>query len=80
MKLKEFLDNINRMVQEDPNILELTVINAKDAEGNGFEEVYHEPSIGVFDSEEGEYCPNNSEDFEDEYEYTKEDINSICIN
>jgi len=51
MKLKEFLDNLNKLVKDHPEYLELDVITSKDAEGNGFEEVYYEPSVGVFDDE-----------------------------
>lgn len=80
MKLKEFLENIQRMVKEDPSLLELDVITSKDAEGNGYEEVYYSPSTGVYDSEEWEFVPSDSEDFEEEWGYTKEDINTICIN
>jgi len=79
MKLKEFLNNIQKMVKEDPSLLELDVITAKDSEGNGFEEVYYTPSPGVF-TEDSEFVPSDSEDFEEEYEYTKKDINAICIN
>jgi hypothetical protein len=78
MKLKEFLENLNKLVKDHPKYLELDVITSKDAEGNGFEEVYYEPSVGVFDDDE--YVPSNSEDFEEEYEYTDKDINAICIN
>lgn len=80
MKLKEFLENIQEMIKEDPSLLELDVITSKDAEGNGYEEVYWSPSPGVYDSDENEFVPSNSEDFEEEHEYTKEDINAICIN
>lgn len=80
MKLKEFLNNIQEMVKKDPSLLEKNVIFAKDAEGNGFEEVYYSPSVGVYDTEEYEFVPADSEDFEEEYEYTKEDINAICVN
>lgn len=79
MKLKEFLNNIQKMVEEDPSLLELDVITAKDSEGNGFEDVYFEPSVGVF-TKDSEFVPSDSEDFEEECKYTKKDINAICIN
>ena len=79
MKLKEFLNNIQKMVKEDPSLLELDVITAKDSEGNGFEEVHYTPSPGVF-TEYSEFVPSDFEDFEEEYGYTKKDINAICIN
>ena len=34
--------------------------------------------VCVFNDDE--YVPSNSEDFEEEYEYTDKDINAICIN
>lgn len=80
MKLEQFLEAIQEMVKEDPSILELNVITSKDAEGNGYDEVYYTPSIGVLDEDGEGFVPVESEDFENEYEYTKEDINSICIN
>ena len=46
MKLKDFLDNINKMVEENPSILDLDVVYARDPEGNGFYPVYYTPSIG----------------------------------
>jgi hypothetical protein len=78
MTLREFLTNINKMVEENPTILDLTVISASDAEGNGFSEVHYEPSIGVY-SENEFHQLNEDEDFDD-YGYTSDDINSICIN
>ncbi len=80
MKLKQFIDNLNKLVQENPDALEYDVITAKDSEGNGYEEAYYEPSIGHYDEDEREFYPADSEDFEEEYEYTKDDINAICVN
>lgn len=79
MKLREFIDNLNQLAKEDPSLLEKNVIFAKDAEGNGYDEVYYGPSAGVF-TEDFEFIPSDSEDFEEEYEYTRTDINAICIN
>jgi len=79
MKLKEFLDNLNKLVKDHPEYLELDVITSKDAVGNGFEEVYFGPSVGVF-TEDSEFVSSDSEDFGEEYEYTDKDVNAICIN
>ena len=81
MKLRQFLDQLNNLVKEHPEYLDLDVITSKDAEGNGFEEVYYEPSVGVFDdSNDSQFCSRESEDFEEEYGYTDQDINAICVN
>lgn len=72
MKLKEFLDNINEEVRTNPYILELDVITSGDDEGNSFNTVYYEPSVGLYkDREFTSY---------DENEMDVSDINVICIN
>lgn len=71
MKLKEFLKNIEEMVKQDKSLLELDVIYSKDDEGNGFQEVGMEPSLGNFDGEDFYQNANEESDFE---------INAICIN
>jgi hypothetical protein len=45
MKFKDYLSEINKLVIEKPEILEMDTYYASDDEGNGFEEVYHTPSI-----------------------------------
>jgi hypothetical protein len=79
MKLKEFIENLTDLVKEHPEYLELDVITSIDSEGNGFEQVHYGPSPGVLDDDDC-FCPAESDDFELEYGYTKEDINSICVN
>jgi hypothetical protein len=77
MTLQEFLENIEKMVGEDPSILELEVITSIDDEGNGFNAVYHSPSLGRYDDNEFKSY-NPSADEEDTCD--REEINSICIN
>ena len=89
MKLKEYLEELNKMVLENPEILEYVVVYSRDDEGNGFQEVHYTPDLGVFDEEEREFH-SESDIEEDEYSYyseMKEDnenfefiLNSICIN
>lgn len=75
MKLKEYLENINELVKADPNILDYTVVFSSDDEGNSYNEVHYEPSLGIYEDDEWvgvEY---------DSYEnYDEKDINAICIN
>jgi hypothetical protein len=68
MKLKEYLDNLKKIVKENPKVLEFEVISAIDDEGNGYSPVIFSPTLGTF--EDGE--------FEDTKEI--ENQNSICIN
>lgn len=40
MILKEFIENLNRFIKENPETLEMQVVTSKDDEGNGFNTVY----------------------------------------
>lgn len=75
MKLKTFIENLNTFVKENPDALELDVITAKDAEGNGFEGVHYTPSKGIF--EDGDFIAHGQ--YED-YEKEESDTNAVCIN
>lgn len=46
MTLEIFLNTLNQLVKENPEYLKLTVITAKDDEGNGYNEVVYEPAVG----------------------------------
>lgn len=78
MILREFLDNINKMVEKDSSVLDLKVIYSKDDEGNGYQEVYYDPTL--FYSEDD--FTVSQEDFDDEQECFDEElvVNAICIN
>ena len=75
MKFKEFLDNINKYAQENPDSLELDVVTSKDDEGNGYNMVYYTPSKGIF--EDREFI---SKDQLEDYERDEADINAVCVN
>lgn len=75
MKLKQYVENLNELVRTNPEYLELEVISAKDEEGNGFDKVEFEPSLGNYNDEEFTQVEN----FEDLDEDDRI-INSVCIN
>jgi len=75
MTLKEFIENLNEFVKENPETLEMQVIASKDDEGNGFYPVSFEPSKGVF--EDGEYV--SLEQYED-WDREESETNAVCIN
>ncbi len=71
MTLKEYIDQLNKLVKENPKALKYTVINAIDDEGNAFNEIYHSPSIGMFNGEyNGEF----------DSECKKSECNAVCVN
>ena len=55
MKLKEFADNINKLLKDRPETAEFDVVSSKDDEGNGYNLVYYEPSVGNYDTEDREF-------------------------
>lgn len=76
MKLKEYAELINKIANRYPN---LEVIYSKDDEGNDFQEVVYEPSIGYF--EDNEYSAfSNSVTTDENVILNEESCNAICIN
>lgn len=71
MILKEFLENINKLVEENPSLLNKDVIYSIDDEWNEFKKVHYEPSLWFY--EENDFIQSTDEEFEWE-------INCICIN
>ena len=64
MKLKEFITGINKLIDKEPNALELEVCYASDDEGNNHELIHFSPSLSLrdesgemMDLDEGEYSP-----------------------
>jgi hypothetical protein len=67
MKLREFLDNLNKLAKERPETLDFDIVSSKDDEGNGFDLVYYEPTVGTYNSKD--------KDFQEELK-----PNAVCIN
>ena len=66
MTVKEYLDKLQKLVEEHPEYLELKVVYSKDDEGNQFKPVIYDPSAGFYQRREF-----NSE---------SKEKNAICIN
>lgn len=78
MKLKTYLENLQKAVIDDPSLLDLDVVCSKDDEGNAFNRVFHEPTSGYYDGEyNGDFV--SEEQFE-EYQIDPSDRNAVCIN
>jgi len=75
MKFKEFLANLNKFAQENPETLELDTVTSKDDEGNAFNLVYFEPTKGFL--EDRDFTPENGLT---ENEIKKGCINAVCVN
>lgn len=67
MTLKEYAENINKLLRESPETAEFVVVTSIDDEGNGFNLVHYEPGIGSYDPED--------RDFD-----TRGTPNAVCVN
>lgn len=72
MKLKEYIKNLQEVAKEFGDDLE--VIFSADDEGNYYDEVYADPSVGNFHQQE--FVPLTKEESDEE----ELEINSVCIN
>jgi len=76
MKLKDYLEDLQSLVEVNPELLEMDIITASDDEGNSFNGVVYEASAGYFDGDDKTFIAESECDFVDnEYE-----INAICLN
>ncbi len=74
MKLKEYIEKINKLAEMRPETLEYDVITAKDDEGNGFNIVHNTLTIGHFDGErDGDFIYDEGDGYE-------EPDNAVCLN
>jgi len=74
MKLKEYLEELNKIIEQNPEALEMEVIYAKDDEGNGYQKVNFSPSLGWAD------IRHYYIDYFEENGRTEEEPNCVCIN
>jgi hypothetical protein len=74
MKLSEYVKNLNTLLETRPETAEYEVVSAIDDEGNGFNPVVFEPTVGLYD--EREWTP------EDNFEVEELAVgpNAVCIN
>ena len=77
MNLREFIDDLEKLIADQPQVETMQVIYAKDDEGNGFREVTYAPSFGRF--EDGEFRDEyvDTTDFNPHFDARD---NAICIN
>lgn len=73
MKLRVWLERLNKEIIENPEILDYAVVYSSDDEGNNFDFVQYYPTVGEFKEEErgrGYYTFNSD----------TANKNAICIN
>ena len=74
MKLKTYIKNLQKLIKENPDALGYDVVYSKDDEGNGFQKVQFDPSIGEFSGREFDQEEDGDEWLQ---EHSR---NAICIN
>jgi hypothetical protein len=82
MKFREYLESLNKLAEERPELLDMDTVYSRDDEGNGYQSVYWVGTVGYYD--EGEFHSEEQvkESPEDFYYDSFEDFepNSVCIN
>jgi hypothetical protein len=73
MILDKYIEELIKFRDNNEGSGKLDVITSKDDEGNGYNEVYYEPTIGCFDGDD--FTSDNEED-----EFDEDSINSVCVN
>ena len=71
MKLKEFAENINKLLEEHPETFDFDVVTSADNEGNEFNPVYFSPAVGYYNEKEWAF----NQECED-----KEEHNAVRVN
>ena len=83
MKFEVFVKNCVKLLEEKPEVGEYDTVYAHDDEGNGFQVVGWEPTLGI--REDGGYtfefiALESLREEPEEYDYTEKDLNAVCIN
>jgi|GEM_PF-1609377 len=76
MKLQEYINQLNKIVEENPKNADLLVIYAMDDEGNEFAKIGFAPSLGNYNIDKEFTQVENFEDIDEEERF----VNAICIN
>ena len=74
MTLKDFIENLKKFVEENPETLEMQVITSQDDEGNSFSQVFFSLDKGIF--EDGNFI---SFDYYEDEGREDSDTNAVCI-
>jgi|GEM_PF-4805677 len=75
MKFKEYIDIVNKFVENNPESLDLILVSSSDPEGNSFHPVHFGPGIGFYDSHD--FTPQSQMK---ESGYENEKPNAVCLN
>jgi len=77
MKLNEYMTKLQEFIMEHPKAMDMDVITSIDDEGNGYNLVYGNPTLGIFRNVD-EFI-SHPLDLKDEGS-TEDDFNAVCLN
>jgi len=77
MTVNEYVNNLTQLLKKNPEIAELEVIYAQDAEGNSYQKVFFSPSIMKTEGLENAYVTGVINIDADEID---EETSALCIN
>lgn len=78
MLLKEFIHNLNKLIENDESWGEMEVLTSIDDEGNGYNPVYFHPTVGHWENHEFKTEADLEED--DERREDGKWFNAVCVN
>jgi len=80
MKFKDYVANVNKMLVDNPEYAEFETVASADDEGNSYEGIYFEPSVGHYDEENEEW--KSLDLIKEDGDIDPEDfpLNAICVN
>jgi hypothetical protein len=85
VKLSDFIDNLQKLVELHPELKEVQVVTSKDDEGNGFNIVHFDPSVGLYNKSDKDfaqfknYSENKLANGNKSY-LNGEEIKAVCVN
>lgn len=71
MLLKDYVKQLNELLETHPKLAEFEVVVASDGEGDSFSEVEYEASVGMFSSSDKSFEAGD---------VNEDPINAVCIN
>jgi hypothetical protein len=69
MTFEKYINLLNTLYKNNPELKHITVVTSSDAEGNSFTEVGYEPVLGIL--EDDDFTTDKSKD---------EEYNAVCLN
>lgn len=78
MTLREYIEHLNNIVNQNPRALDFTVVYGKDDGGDEYKPLLYAPTVGLYDSE-AYYNFITMAIFKD-HKIKPEQANAVCVN